>query len=428
MSTKKAATTTHGRPRSTPPTGPRRSATSRSSVTPARARPRSSRHCSPATGTSSRAGTIAEGTTVSDHDPVEVAQQRSVGLSVCPLRWDNVVVNLLDTPGYPDFTGELRAGLRAADAALFVVSAADDIDPITVSLWEECAALGTPRAVVVTKLDAPRRDARRDGRGLPARLRRRGRPGSPAAVPDRRRGEQPGGARRTAHPAPSTTTRRVSRRRSHPPTPPSRPTATSRPSARPSSRRSSTTARTRRCWSATWPARRSAWTSSSTTSRPRSRAARSTPCCRCAPRPDSGWASCSRCSPAASRRRSSSDPPAARSARRFRRAGAELRPGRAVARRGRPHHGRPLPRPAVPAADLLRDDHGRHRRAHLRPRRRATAGTPTTTRTSGSGRSTRRSARHCAPSSAPSPATSARSAGSAWPRPATRSRPRAHHC
>ena len=109
-----------------------------------------------ATGTISRVGTIAEGNTVSDHDPVEVSQQRSVALSVCPMRWDNVVVNLLDTPGYPDFTGELRAGLRAADAALFVVSAADDIDPITVSLWEECAALGTPRAVVITKLDAPR--------------------------------------------------------------------------------------------------------------------------------------------------------------------------------------------------------------------------------------------------------------------------------
>ncbi|MEO8889708.1 MAG: elongation factor G-like protein EF-G2 [Jatrophihabitantaceae bacterium] len=111
-----------------------------------------------ATGTIPRAGVVAEGSTVSDHDPVEVSQQRSVALSVCPLRWDNVVVNLLDTPGYPDFTGELRAGLRAADAALFVVSAADPIDPITVSLWEECAALRTPRAVVITKLDAPRAD------------------------------------------------------------------------------------------------------------------------------------------------------------------------------------------------------------------------------------------------------------------------------
>ncbi|MDT4997355.1 MAG: elongation factor [Pseudonocardiales bacterium] len=111
-----------------------------------------------ATGTIGRAGTIADGNTVSDHDPVEVAQQRSVALAVCPLTWDNVTVNLLDTPGYPDFTSELRAGLRAADGALFVVSAADDVDPITVSLWEECAALGTPRAVVITKLDAPRAD------------------------------------------------------------------------------------------------------------------------------------------------------------------------------------------------------------------------------------------------------------------------------
>jgi elongation factor G len=111
-----------------------------------------------ATGTIPRAGTVVDGTTTSDADPIEVAQQRSVALSVCPFNWDGVVVNLLDTPGYPDFTGELRAGLRAADGALFVVSAAEELDPITVSLWEECAALRTPRAVVVTKLDAPRAD------------------------------------------------------------------------------------------------------------------------------------------------------------------------------------------------------------------------------------------------------------------------------
>jgi elongation factor G len=109
-----------------------------------------------ATGTIGRTGSVADGTTVSDSDPVEIAQQRSVALSVCPLRAEGVVVNLLDTPGNPDFVGELRAGLRAADAALFVVSGADDVDPITVSLWDECASLGTPRAVVITRLDAPR--------------------------------------------------------------------------------------------------------------------------------------------------------------------------------------------------------------------------------------------------------------------------------
>ncbi|MEO6886099.1 MAG: elongation factor G-like protein EF-G2 [Jatrophihabitantaceae bacterium] len=111
-----------------------------------------------ATDAIARAGTVPDGTTVSDHDPIEIAQQRSVSLSICPLRWDGVIVNLLDTPGYPDFAGELRAGLRAADAALFVVSATDPIDPITVSLWEECAAIGMPRAVVITKLDVPRAD------------------------------------------------------------------------------------------------------------------------------------------------------------------------------------------------------------------------------------------------------------------------------
>src|SRR3954469_11727060 len=111
-----------------------------------------------ATGTIPRAGTVPDGTTVSDSDPVEAGQPRSVALSGCALEWDGVIINLLDTPGYPDFAGELRAGLRAADGALFVVSAADDIDPITVSLWEECAALGMPRAVVITKLNAPRAD------------------------------------------------------------------------------------------------------------------------------------------------------------------------------------------------------------------------------------------------------------------------------
>src|SRR5689334_2921423 len=63
------------------------------------------------TGTITRAGTVVDGTTVSDSDPVEVAQQRSVALAVCPLLHDDVMINLLDTPGYPDFTGELRAGL-----------------------------------------------------------------------------------------------------------------------------------------------------------------------------------------------------------------------------------------------------------------------------------------------------------------------------
>ena len=111
-----------------------------------------------ATGALSRAGRVQDGTTVSDHDEIEHRQQRSVQLSLVPLDHDGVRINLLDTPGYADFTGELRAGLRAADAALFVVAATDGIDGATRLLWAECAAVGMPRALVVTKLDAPQAD------------------------------------------------------------------------------------------------------------------------------------------------------------------------------------------------------------------------------------------------------------------------------
>ncbi|MFI2664809.1 elongation factor G-like protein EF-G2 [Micromonospora carbonacea] len=111
-----------------------------------------------ATGTIGRAGSVAEGTTVCDHDPAAVRQQRSVSLACAPLVHQGVKINLLDTPGYADFVGELRAGLRAADAALFVVSAVDGMDATTAALWEECAAVGMPRAVAVTRLDHPRAD------------------------------------------------------------------------------------------------------------------------------------------------------------------------------------------------------------------------------------------------------------------------------
>ncbi|GLZ75457.1 elongation factor G [Actinorhabdospora filicis] len=111
-----------------------------------------------ATGTIDRAGSITDGTTTCDTDPAAVKQQRSVTLSCAPIAHDGIKINLLDTPGYADFVGELRAGLRAADAAVFVVSAVDGMDAATVALWDECAAVEMPRAVAVTRLDHPRAD------------------------------------------------------------------------------------------------------------------------------------------------------------------------------------------------------------------------------------------------------------------------------
>src|ERR687893_331342 len=111
-----------------------------------------------ATGALPRAGRVEDGTTCLDPEEVEARQQRSVSLGVATVEHDGHRITLLDTPGSPDFVGELRAGLRAADAALFVVSAVGGVDATTVQLWEECAAVGMPRAVVVTQLDRPRAD------------------------------------------------------------------------------------------------------------------------------------------------------------------------------------------------------------------------------------------------------------------------------
>ena len=105
-----------------------------------------------------RMGRVEDGTTCLDTEEVEIRQQRSVSLGVATVEHAGYRITLLDTPGSPDFVGELRAGLRAADAALFVVSAVNGVDATTVQLWEECAAVGMPRSVVITQLDRARAD------------------------------------------------------------------------------------------------------------------------------------------------------------------------------------------------------------------------------------------------------------------------------
>ena len=109
-----------------------------------------------ASGVLSRPGSVVDGTTVCDYDEAEIRQQRSVGLALASLSHDGIKVNLIDTPGYADFVGELRAGLRAADCALFVIAANEGVDEPTKSLWQECSQVAMPRAVVITKLDHAR--------------------------------------------------------------------------------------------------------------------------------------------------------------------------------------------------------------------------------------------------------------------------------
>lgn len=210
-------------------------------------------------GAVNRAGRVEDGATVSDYDEMEHRRQRSVQLSLVPVEWDGIKINILDTPGYADFVGELRAGLRAADAALFVVSASDGIDGATRMVWDECEAVGMPRAIVVTHLEAARSDytqmttvcgeifgADDPDAVIPST--------SPCTARPAPTGTPPSPACSVCSPGASTSTRPASAWSATrmPPSCPSSPTP-----APDSSRGSSPRARTSPSWTATWAARRS---------------------------------------------------------------------------------------------------------------------------------------------------------------------------
>jgi elongation factor G len=107
-------------------------------------------------GATSRRGTVEQGTTVLDYEPEEIDRGISLGLGAATFNWNGHRVNLIDTPGSSDFSGDARAALRAVDLALFVVSGVDGVEVQTEQLWKVAEDEGIPRAVVVTKLDRDR--------------------------------------------------------------------------------------------------------------------------------------------------------------------------------------------------------------------------------------------------------------------------------
>jgi elongation factor G len=113
-----------------------------------------------------RAGRVADGTTVCDHEPEEVARGSSVALGVADLDWTCSQgcphrITLLDTPGAPDFAGAVDAALGVADLAVLVVSAVDGVQSGTEAAWRRCDEAGLPRLVVVTQEDRARADFHR---------------------------------------------------------------------------------------------------------------------------------------------------------------------------------------------------------------------------------------------------------------------------
>jgi elongation factor G len=107
-------------------------------------------------GLTTRMGRVEDGNTVTDFEPEEIDRQSSVALALAPLEWNGNKINLIDTPGYADFVGEVLAALRAADLALFVVSAVDGVEVQTEAIWRMAEQEGIARAVFVNKLDRER--------------------------------------------------------------------------------------------------------------------------------------------------------------------------------------------------------------------------------------------------------------------------------
>jgi len=104
-------------------------------------------------GMTSRMGSVANGNTLSDFEKEEVKRGISLKTTVVPVEWDGVKVNLLDTPGSPDFIGEVEEAVSVADAAVIVVSGKAGIEPGTRRAWEFCEKKNLPRMIFVTEMD-----------------------------------------------------------------------------------------------------------------------------------------------------------------------------------------------------------------------------------------------------------------------------------
>ena len=104
-------------------------------------------------GGTNRQGSVDDQTSLSDYEPEEQQRGSSIQTAVLPCDWKGHRVNVLDTPGYPDFRGEMMSALRVSDAVAMVVSAAAGIEVGARQAWQLCDEFELPRAIIVNKLD-----------------------------------------------------------------------------------------------------------------------------------------------------------------------------------------------------------------------------------------------------------------------------------
>ncbi|MCF2682920.1 elongation factor G [Faecalicatena contorta] len=104
-------------------------------------------------GAVNRMGKVADGNTISDFDKEEQKREFSIGTTLVPIEWEKAKINILDTPGYFDFVGEVEEAVSAADAAVIVVSGKAGVEVGTEKAWELCDKYKLPRMIYVTEMD-----------------------------------------------------------------------------------------------------------------------------------------------------------------------------------------------------------------------------------------------------------------------------------
>ncbi|MGB6873170.1 MAG: elongation factor G [Dehalococcoidia bacterium] len=121
-------------------------------------------------GAIQRLGNVEDGTATSDYDPLEVERHMGINLSLLPFEWQGVKLNLIDTPGYADFTGEVRSGLRVTEGVIVVICAASGVEVGTEQMWGDAEKANLPRLILVNKMDRDNADFFSTLKGIQAKL------------------------------------------------------------------------------------------------------------------------------------------------------------------------------------------------------------------------------------------------------------------
>ncbi len=109
-------------------------------------------------GVTTRLGKVDDGTTTSDYDPDEVKRKISLNLTLLPCEWQDAKINLIDTPGYADFVGEVKAAIRVSEGAVIVVCAASGVEVGTEQVWGYSEEAGLARLIFLNKMDRENAD------------------------------------------------------------------------------------------------------------------------------------------------------------------------------------------------------------------------------------------------------------------------------